>query len=283
MYLPLAAVITIVVVCGYTLGKRILPSLMSSNRQQGLLGHVIGYALAGAVIVILGLLSIGRNFDYRSVLSIWQDTVSKRPSNFRAHGNLGSIYSSNGEYEKAINYYNEALRLNPGYPKTHNNRGDAYRLQGNYDRGIWDFDRAIEFDPNYADAHYNRGLAYLSKGEYGPATRDLDQAIKLNPNSARAYNDLAWILATHKDSQARDGARAVQLAKKACDLTDYKSPAYLDTLAGAYAQLGQFDRAVKNATKALQLARDRGEEELAKDILGRLKLYKAKRPYPDSK
>ena len=53
----------------------------------------------------------------------------------------------------------------------------------------------------------------------------------------------------------------------------------LDTLAGAYAEAGQFAKAVKTAERAIQLARTGRRQELAKDIQARLALYKTKRPY----
>ncbi len=60
------------------------------------------------------------------------------------------------------------------------------------------------------------------------------------------------------------------LAEKACALTDYKAPASLDTLAAAYAELGQFDKAVKTAEKAIQLPRAAKSEKVAKDIQSNL-------------
>ena len=56
----------------------------------------------------------------------------------------------------------------------------------------------------------------------------------------------------------------------------------LNTLAAAYAEVGQFDKAVKTAEKAMQLARAAKNEKLAKDIQSRLKLYKAKRRFRSS-
>ena len=96
---------------------------------------------------------------------------------------------------------------------------------------------------------------------------------------AKAYNSLAWIFATHQEAQVRNGAEAVRLAERACELTDYKAPPLLDTLAAAYAEAGQFDKAVETAEKAIQLVRTAKREEIATDIQNRLNLYKAKRPY----
>ena len=134
-------------------------------------------------------------------------------------------------------------------------------------------------NPKYAKAYHNRGLAYLSKAEYDQAVRDFAKAIELNPDSVRAYNSLAWILATCPESQIRDGAEAVRLAERACGLGNNRVPALLDTLAAAYAETGQYDQAIKTAEGAVQLAKAAKDEELTEKILRRIELYKGRQPY----
>ena len=85
------------------------------------------------LVVVLGLVSIWRNEDYRSEVGIWRDTVAKRPKNARAHNNLGFALFNQGELEQAIRYFTEALQLNPHQEdeaKAHNNLGVALADQG---------------------------------------------------------------------------------------------------------------------------------------------------------
>jgi tetratricopeptide (TPR) repeat protein len=74
----------------------------------------------------------------------------------------------------------------------------------------------------------------------------------------------------------RDGKFAVEIALKACEFTEWKNPAYLDTIAAAYAELGDFDVAVKWQTKAIELLPNEKEKE---EYRTRLKLYQEKKPY----
>ena len=87
-------------------------------------------------------------------------------------------------------------------------------------------------------------------------------------------DELAWLLATYPDSKSRDGTEAVRLAEHACDLTQRRIPALLDTMAAAYAELGDFPRAISAAEEALNRARSAGDSDavkLSENILAALR------------
>jgi protein O-mannosyl-transferase len=84
------------------------------------------------------------------------------------------------------------------------------------------------------------------------------------PDSPRMLDELAWLLATYPDSRSRDGTEAVRLAERACVLTERPVPALLDTLAAAYAEAGDFPRAISTAEEALNRARSTGDTDAAK-------------------
>ena len=86
----------------------------------------------------------------------------------------------------------------------------------------------------------------------------------------------AWILATCSDAKYRNGASAVESAKVACELSDWKQPSFLDTLAAAFAEAGDFESATKWQSKAIDLATDAAEKQ---ELQTRLKLYRDRKPY----
>ncbi len=97
---------------------------------------------------------------------------------------------------------------------------------------------------------------------------------------AMDLNNLAWLLATCPVSELRDGPGAVALAEKAVTMRKRKDPMILDTLAAAYAETGQFAKAISAQEEAIG-ALHYGEDDFKKDYLARLKLYESNTPYRD--
>jgi tetratricopeptide (TPR) repeat protein len=121
MYLPLAGVVTMVVVGPFVLGKRLL-----SQSQDRVLGWVAG----GSVVVLLANLTIQRNRDYLSQITIWQDTVVKCPQNSRAHSNLAKALLDAGRLPEAIGHLEQAVRIKPDYAEAQYNLGLALSQVG---------------------------------------------------------------------------------------------------------------------------------------------------------
>jgi hypothetical protein len=92
-------------------------------------------------------------------------------------------------------------------------------------------------------------------------------------------NNLAWVLATSPDNQIRDGSLAVELARRACELTHYETPIPMSTLAAAYAEAGHFEDAVSTAQDACTLAGQLGETNVLNKNQQLLLLYQSHKPY----
>lgn len=88
-------------------------------------------------------------------------------------------------------------------------------------------------------------------------------------------------MATCPDAKFRDGPRAVELATKAGELSSWRLPSLIDTLAAAYAEDGRFDDAKKWESKAIEIwsTRWRNVEASIKAGRERLELYEAGKPY----
>ncbi|MGW8302043.1 MAG: tetratricopeptide repeat protein, partial [Desulfobacterales bacterium] len=153
-------------------------------------------------------------------------------------------------YEEAIQAFSTAIEIIPRDYQAYNYRGVAWALMGKYDKALADYNKALEIRPRYAEAYNNRGFARTQNGDLSNALNDFARALEINPFFVDAYNNKAWVLATCADQRFRDGSQAVMLAQKAVELKpDVVS---LDTLAAAYAAVGNFDAAIDTQKKAIQ-------------------------------
>jgi tetratricopeptide (TPR) repeat protein len=95
----------------------------------------------------------------------------------------------------------------------------------------------------------------------------------LRPNWVEALNNLAWHLATQPNRDLRNGAEALELSQRAADLTKHQDPEVLDTLAAAYAEVGQYRAAAETVRKALALAQASGQSNLLAGLQEQLSRY----------
>ena len=153
-------------------------------------------------------------------------------------------------YDDAIKAFSAAIEIIPRDYQSYNYRGVTWALKENFDRAIADYSKAIEIRPRYAEAYNNRGFSYTQAGNLKAAINDYTRALEINPFFVDAYNNKAWVLATCSDQRIRDGGQAVRLAQKAVELKPDISS--MDTLAAAYAAVGNFDSAIDVQKKAIQ-------------------------------
>lgn len=127
--------------------------------------------------------------------------------------------------------------------------------------------------------HYLIGLDQWRRGKPREALASFEKSVEADPEFAPAAINLAWLLATSEVKELRDGKKATELALKACELTEWKSPEYLEVLAASYARAGDFGQAVKWQEKAL--GGIKGSNPVGKTrAWERLRLYRSGKPWP---
>jgi tetratricopeptide (TPR) repeat protein len=242
-------------------------------------------ALEGNPRYALGHYNLGcalasqRNFP--EAIQQYKQALLLQPSLTRAHYNLGCALASQGNFPEAIQQYEQALRLKPdasNAPEVHNNLGIALASSGKLDEAIEHFQQAVRLRPAFADAQANLGHALNDQKKFGEAIEHYEQAVLLAPDSATSCERLARLLVLREGATPADFTRALQLAERACQLTDDRQPVCLDTLAAAYAAAHRFTDAIATAKKALELAAADGQTNLASEIRGHLKLYQDNHP-----
>ena len=220
--------------------------------------------------------SFARQGQYDMAIADFDRTIELNPNYANAYFNRGELHYELGKFRRAIADYNQCLRRQPRDSAAYNSRGHAYYRIGNYRSAVSDYNQSIRIDPNNAAAYTNRGDSYADVGSYRQAAQDYRSAIRVDPKLGRAYQSAAWLMATCPDERYRETEKAVNAARRAVELDgeDYR---YLDTLAAAYANAGDFEKAREIETRAVEAA----PEELATRYKTRLRLYEQNQPYRD--
>ncbi len=178
--------------------------------------------------------------------------LALQPDNASAQLQLGLLLARTGKLPDAEAAMSRALAQSPSDSGIHNNYGNVLLLQGKYEAALKQFSEAVRLQPDYAIAYNNLGTCNAKLGRIAEAIESYHQSLRFQPNSPDALNKLAWLLATQPDAQFRDGTQAIELAVRAGEMTQYKNPAILMTLAAAFAETGRFAEAVSYAELAQQ-------------------------------
>ena len=126
-----------------------------------------------------------------------------------------------------------------------------------WDRAIADYTQAIKIDPRSPLALKNRAGCYDVRQEYDKAVADYEAAIELDPKDVSLYRSLHTILNSHPEAKLLGAKKAVESARKLCELTRWKEAADLHFLAAANASDGDFAAAVTWQSKAVELVTGR--------------------------
>jgi tetratricopeptide (TPR) repeat protein len=172
----------------------------------------------------------------------------------------GDARARKGELAKAIGDYTKAIQLNPNSALAYIHRGYAYILQGNLDKALGDYNEAIRLDPGQVEAFAYRGGVYYQKREFDKALGDYNEAIRLNSQDAGLYNEFAWMLVNRPEVRIQNVINAVEAAKRACDLSEWKNSLFVGTLASAFAAVGDLEQAIHYQRKAISM-RDATRED----------------------
>ena len=200
----------------------------------------------------------------------YERALQLKPDFAGAYCNLGVALARQGELAEAVQHFERALQLKPDFAAvrfnlgyTLDNLGLALAAKGQFAEAIKNYRQAIQANPNRAETYFHLGMVLGESGRTRDALVQYREALRLNPELAGALNNLAWNLATSSDDGLRNGAEAVRLAERACELTHYGEPLFIDTLAAAYAEAGRFDAAVATTQKAREVALKQGQNEVA--------------------
>jgi len=194
------------------------------------------------------------------------------------HHLLGQIAIDSREPDVARESLRTAIQFYPQHLPSLLDLGDLYLSTGEAERARETLVRAASLAPQDPRPCNKLGLVDLAQGRPVEAKQQFERAVALQPRYFPAANNLAWLLATHADDRVRDGRHAVKIAEQTAKQVGPR-PDVLDTLAAAYAEVGDFAKAVDVADLAVRNAERAQQSDLARVISLRRAGYLAQQPF----
>jgi tetratricopeptide (TPR) repeat protein len=193
---------------------------------------------------------------WRDSISVWKRALAVTSDNQIAHQDLAAALQARGETAEARKHSRLAAIIH------------AQII-------LKDF-------PLDVPTHNDLGVLLIQNGDLRGGIQQWETSLEINPNDGNALNNLAWVLATFPDAPVRNGKRAVELAEKAVALPGGNTPIVLRTLAAAYAEAGDFSKAVETAQRASDLAAAQQSAALVATLRQEIALYQANTPYREA-
>lgn len=177
-------------------------------------------------------------------------------------------------WENTGTLFARALVLAPDNTQALYALGGYLAETGHLEEGKALLEKAIQLRPSFPIALATLGNTFEEQGRYEDAVRFYTAALEAQPDDARILNNLAWLRASCPNRAFRNGAEAVRLATRACELSGYRTPVMIGTLAAAQAESGDFSAAVASAQRAIALASALHLVEIAQRNAGLMEWYR---------
>ncbi|UCE50549.1 MAG: PD40 domain-containing protein [Phycisphaerales bacterium] len=217
--------------------------------------------------------------------AIW---IAKLDPNVSTAEALGPGRTVEEYYQEMVDYYTRRINTDPEGPRNYLSRAECYIYLQNREKALADLEKCAKLlqSSNHPVAALVTKLAVLCREQkrYDEVETEFVKVLefgrrRLGEEHALMLKKLARLQATYPAAEFRDGAKAVENATKACELTDWKNADYVDTLAASYAEAGDFDSAVKWQKKAIDLLTEDTSAESRSNYESRLTLYQSGKPY----
>ena len=251
---------------------------------------------------------------HKQAIEALDKAIQINPNNYWAWVGKGAAYSELGKLKDAVKSFNKAIEINPNDIAALHLKGIAFENFGEFEKALITFNQVIEINSSFAEAWcikgsilkelkkfeeatnaftevikiepkdyrgwFIKGRALYSLGFFEETIQAYDKALSLNPDASEIKISKSWFLSTCPEKKFRNGTNAVEILQK---IDDSKKHIY-GVLAAAYAEIGDFPKAVYNQEKEFAFLKKNGKEKAIQrtDLKNRLELYKAKQVYRDN-
>jgi len=179
--------------------------------------------------------------------------VERMPDNASAYGQRAIVMKLQRNPDQALQNFTIAIKLDPGYAWAYAQRADIYSRAKDQEKALADVNAALKSNPNFPEAYRLRAWVLSRMGKCREAYDDFKKVQQLSPNDPLSVQDNAWFLLTCPDESLQDSTQALELAKKALELSGGTDGIVHETMAEAYYRHGDALKAIEHQKKAIEL------------------------------
>ncbi len=196
MYL---AAIGIMFIAGAGFAVGLERAAKANGRRRAL---VCGFAL---VLIILAALTVHRNTQWRTPLSIWADALAKYPASLRANTQIANIYLRMERYEDALKAAKKAAEVGPDIVEARSVLASVYSEMGLQHEALVEARAAVDLKPISSDAQATLGTVYARLERYQEAEAAWERAIEINPQNDEARQNLETLKSKRSKGEISGG------------------------------------------------------------------------------
>ena len=216
----------------------------------------------GAVLTAIG--------EFERADELFSKALASDPENYKAYSNLGVSLARRGRFDDAATQLRKALYYNPNDVRSLSTLGGILLNMGQTGEAMELLHEALENDPLDVDTLNNLGGGLARAGKFNEAIPHFEKALEAQPNSFEPHYNLGRAVAAV--GRVDDGIRHLE---RAVELSRGQEPVILDRLSAMYAEQDRFTEAASAARRARDLARRRGDSQLAEMLNTRIALYES--------
>ena len=210
--------------------------------------------------------------DSRGARQEFEEVLQLAPENPNAHYNLAVLLANDNMHDKAIGHLLSVLKSNPTDSDARLLLAREYLKSERREEALEEFSRMLQADPKNEDAFLGRVSILLQNKRYEEALNSLEKAHATFPENGQTAVMLAKLLAASPIYEQRNGARALDLARRIYEATG--SVAHGAIVSQALAELGLCAKAAQWQRGLIEVA-ERKETNLLENLKRDLKLYES--------
>ncbi len=190
--------------------------------------------------------------DPSSALDDFDRAVAAKPSEPNMYARRGDCHAALGDHQRALANYRRALGLDSKLFDVHRSMGQALVACGEHRKALVAYDRAIRLAPRYVDFYLERSAIREHLDDIVAAIQDLDRVLALDPTRIDTRIHRAFLLVRTGDVTVSSAAFEEVLGELETD----QAQEVLSLVGKARVALGQTEQAIKDLSRALELAPD---------------------------